>query len=182
MSIELGTSRVASRSAASVETNTEVVHDTATSRLFNATAVAAIVGGCVASLRMEPTTIAARRTSYTTGIGLLLASGILSTKARRHLGRFHRDSLTVHADHEVVDTGPYGTIRHPLYTATIAVFVGLGAVLGNWLSVWVAALPTVALFWRIEIEERMLNEALGESYATYCTGTNRLLPSLAWGR
>lgn len=108
----------------------------------------------------------------------LIASGVLSSAARRQLGRFHRDTLTVHDDHQVVDTGPYEYVRHPLYLATVGAFVGTGAVLGNWVSVAATALPTAALAHRIGIEERMLVDHLGEDYLTYQERTSRLLPGL----
>lgn len=69
-------------------------------------------------------------------------------------------------------------MRHPLYLATVGVFVGAGAVLGNWVSVAVAALPTAAPARRIGVEERMLVDHLGEDYLTYQERTSRLIPGL----
>ena len=103
---------------------------------------------------------------------------MLSASARRHLGRFHRDALTVHADHQLVETGPYRRVRHPLYTATIGVFVGIGAVLGNWISLALAGLPTLALIRRIHVEEDMLVKALGPDYLRYQERTARLVPGV----
>lgn len=176
MSVELGTSRSASREAAASDDASEHVVDTSTSKLFNAAAAAALVAGLAASLRLTKATIRARHVSYASGLLSLGGAGALSVAARRRLGRFHRDSLTVHSDHELVDTGPYDRIRHPLYTATIGVFVGFGAVLGNWISLALAALPTAALVHRIAVEERMLVETFGDEYVRYCARTHRLLP------
>lgn len=144
--------------------------------MFDAAATTALIGGLAASLRLTKSTIRLRRGSYVAGLLLLGGAGALSAAARRHLGRFHRDSLTVHSDHELVDTGPYRRVRHPLYAATIGVFVGLGAVLGNRVSLALAILPTAALVHRISVEERMLVEVFGESYRRYCGQTHRLLP------
>lgn len=176
LAIELGTSRTASRAAANDSNADEQVVDTSTSRVVDVAGSAAIVGGIAASLTLPSTHIRARRTSFATGLLLLGASGGLSWLARRHLGRFHRDSLTVHADHELIETGPYGLIRHPLYSATIGVFVGIGAVLGNWASLGLALLPSMALAHRIKVEENMLIGALGAEYADYRDRTKRLVP------
>ncbi len=178
LSIELGTSRTASRAAANKATSTERVIDTSTSHLVDAAATAAIVGGTAASRALPSGLIQARRTSFATGLALLCGSGALSWFARCHLGRFHRDSLTVHADHELIDTGPYRLIRHPLYSATIAAFAGIGAVLGNWASLGLALLPTWALAHRIKVEEDMLIDALGSSYTDYRNRTKRLVPRI----
>lgn len=178
VSIELGTSRRASRAAVVANDATERIVDTRTSKVFNAAAATAIAGGVVASLARPEASIRSRQTSYAGGLLLLRGSGALSVLARRHLGRFHRDSLTIHEDHELVETGPYRHVRHPLYTATIGVFVGLGAVLGNRISLGLAALPTIALMHRIRVEEDMLIEALGSRYLGYRQRTARLLPGV----
>jgi len=109
---------------------------------------------------------------------MLAGSALLSASARQHLGRFHRDSLTVHSDHELVDTGPYRHVRHPLYAATIGAFVGCGAVLGNWISIGLAGLPTAALIHRIGVEEDMLVDAFGSQYVRYRERTARVLPGV----
>jgi protein-S-isoprenylcysteine O-methyltransferase Ste14 len=178
LSIELGTSRARSRVAAGADRADEQVIDTATSRWFELAATTALVGATSASLSCRRGVIRHQRTAVVAGLVLLVGSGALSTAARRHLGRFHRDSLTVHGDHELVDSGPYRIVRHPLYVATIGVFVGLGATLGHWLSVAFAMLPAGALIHRIRVEEAMLGEALGESYDAYRRRTRRLVPGV----
>lgn len=176
ISIELRTSRTASR-AAQPDSGDRVV-DTSTGKVFDIAAAVALAGGVTASARFPDATIRARRTSATAGLCVLAGSGVLSKVARFHLGRFHRDSLTVHADHELVDTGPYRRIRHPLYSATIGVFIGLGLVLGNWLSLVLAGFPTAALVLRIGVEEQMLAGHLGPTYDQYRTRTDRLVPGI----
>ena len=180
-SVELGTSRQASRLAAGIAEPGEpgeTVVDTSTGRLFDAAAAVTIVGGTLASVALPRATIGARRSAYLVGVSVVAGSGWLSAVARRHLGRFHRDALTVHDDHELVQTGPYRCIRHPLYAATIGVFVGVGAVLGNWVSLALAGLPTSALFRRIAVEEQMLVEALGPEYEGYQRHTAHLIPGI----
>ena len=177
-SIELGTSRRRSRAAAEKATSDELVVDTTTSRWFELAAAAAIVGAVTTSLRCRRGVVGHQRVAVGAGLALLAASGGLSASARRHLGRFHRDSLTVHADHDLVDTGPYRRIRHPLYAATIGVFLGFGAVLGHWLSIAFAVFPISALVHRIDVEEDMLSEALGRNYDAYRNRTSRLIPGV----
>ncbi len=177
ISIELGTSRRASRQAACDETSGEQVVDTTTGRLFDFAATTA-VGVSVASSLTSTRPIRARRTLTAAGMVLLAGSGLLSRAARDHLGRFHRNSLTVQPDHELVDTGPYRSIRHPLYTATIGMFGGIGLLLGTRTSLTFAALPTAALIHRINVEEAMLNRALGDSYDNYTKRSSRLFPKI----
>lgn len=178
MSIELGTSRLASREAAVSDRAGETVMDTTTSRICDASFVVTLLGGFISSRSGFGMTVRPRRAVFVSGLVALLFSGLLSSAARRHLGRFHRDSLTVHEDHTLVDTGPYQYIRHPLYTATLLSFAGIGAVLGTYLSLALTALPTAALVNRIRVEEPMLVRALGVDYVAYQERTTRLVPRI----
>jgi len=178
ISIELGTSRRATREASKAPNALERVVDTRTSRIFDLAAATAIAGGLGASLTQPRTSIRRPKLAFSVGLILLVGSSLLSTAARQHLGKFHRDSLTVHQDHELIETGPYRRVRHPLYTATIGVFIGMGAVLGNWISVGLAALPLTALIHRIKVEEKMLTKTLGERYTNYSERTDHLIPGI----
>ncbi len=178
VSIELGSSRTASKNAAAHDNTRETVVDTTTSRVFDAAALVHLLAGLLASRLLPSGLVRARRTVFAFGLALLAGSGALSSWARRHLGRFHRDDLTVHDDHSLVDTGPYEFIRHPLYLATASAFVGIGAILGNWVSIATAGLPAAALVRRIAVEESMLESHLGTSYAAYQARTKRLLPRI----
>lgn len=177
-SIELGSSRTASKNAAARDNAGETVVDTATGRAFDAAALIHLLAGLLASRLLPVGSIRARRTVFLLGLALLTGAGALSSWARQHLGRFHRDDLTVHDDHSLVDTGPYESIRHPLYLATVSALVGAGAVLGNWVSIATAGLPTAALVRRITVEESMLESHLGGDYVAYQARTNRLVPGI----
>ncbi len=85
--------------------------------------------------------------------------------------------LTRHHDDELVDTGPYRFVRHPIYAAIVLAFVGIGAVLGNWVGLLLTGIvPTRALVVRIEVEERELANALGTTYEWYASRRHRLVP------
>ncbi len=153
--------------------------DTATGWVFDGAVAVAMTIGVVASLALRGLTIAPPMASLGLGIGLMIAALALSAAARRHLGRFHRHVLTSHHDHELVATGPYRYVRHPIYSATAIAFLGIGAALGNWVSLVVlAVLPTGALVHRIRVEEAILLGRLGSTYERYCAGRARLVPGL----
>ncbi len=111
------------------------------------------------------------------GIAAVVAGGLL----RRHCFRMLGDSFTydvrVSAAQAVVERGAYRYVRHPSYTAGILLFAGLGAAIGNWISLVVLiVLPLVGYAYRIAVEERALLETLGPAYAGYMTRTRRLIP------
>ena len=108
------------------------------------------------------------------GIGILVRSIAIA-----QLGRFHTPNGAVLADHRVVDSGLYHYIRHPSYLGALIAFLGWSLALGNWLSLLIImALTTAAYLYRIHEEEAALSTALGESYASYCRHTKRLIPGI----
>jgi len=95
------------------------------------------------------------------------------------LGRFFTVNVAAHADHQLVDFGPYRLIRHPSYTGLLIAFVGLAIYFGTWVGLIVMLVPiTLALLYRIRVEEAALVGALGAQYEAYCARTKRLIPSL----
>jgi protein-S-isoprenylcysteine O-methyltransferase len=114
-------------------------------------------------------------------LGLLLVwTGVgLALWATRTLGRFYRPVVTIYEDHEVVTTGPYRHVRHPIYAGAMVVMVGVGIALGNWLSLIVCVLlPLAAYVVRIRVEEVALEDALGDRYRSYEQGKARLVPGI----
>jgi protein-S-isoprenylcysteine O-methyltransferase Ste14 len=95
------------------------------------------------------------------------------------LGGSFRTTVEVEPGQAVVSAGPYRWIRHPAYAGLLLILAGLGAALGNWLSLAVCvALPLPAIVWRIHVEEAELNRVVGEAYSTYESDRARLVPRL----
>ncbi len=95
------------------------------------------------------------------------------------LGRLFTQSVMIREQHVVVATGPYRWLRHPSYTGTLLTLVGLMLTLDNWLSVIVVIVGfLVGHIPRIRLEERVLEENLGESYREFERGRKRLVPGV----
>lgn len=95
------------------------------------------------------------------------------------LGRFFTSNVAIHQEHQLVRTGLYRHIRHPSYTGLLAAFGGVALSFGNWLSLVAVVVPvTLALLYRVRVEEAALKEAFGQTYTEYCKSTKRLLPGL----
>jgi protein-S-isoprenylcysteine O-methyltransferase Ste14 len=111
------------------------------------------------------------------GAVLVVSGYALRVWAVRTLGRFFKYRVVVQEGHEVVDSGPYERIRHPSYTGMVMCSAGTGLMLGSWLTLAAAALPTLAGFTvRLLSEERILVAELGEPYRAYMGRTKRLIP------
>ena len=103
--------------------------------------------------------------------------------ARVHLGALWSGNITTKAGHRVVDTGPYGIVRHPIYTglllAVFATMVAKGTVYG----LVGAALVTLGLWMKARLEETWLSAELGrDAYAAYRRRVPMLVPFLHRGR
>jgi protein-S-isoprenylcysteine O-methyltransferase Ste14 len=97
--------------------------------------------------------------------------------ARFHLGRLWSASVGRKADHRLVDTGPYGMVRHPIYTGVTLASIGSAAMRGTiagWLG---AAVMTLGWYIKLRLEERFLREQLGaDAYDDYTRRVPMLVP------
>ena len=96
--------------------------------------------------------------------------------ARIHLGRLWSSNVGRKADHRIVDTGPYGIVRHPIYTGIALAMLGTALTLGTlpaWLGV-AAGLGGILL--RVGIEDRLMAAEFGAAHAAYRQRTKRLIP------
>jgi protein-S-isoprenylcysteine O-methyltransferase Ste14 len=110
---------------------------------------------------------------------LFLAGLGLRGWAIQHLGHFFTTNVTIHQQHQLIQTGPYRWLRHPAYTGLWLALLAAGLAMGDFLA-W--ACLTVPSFWvlstRIRIEERMLQQQFLHDYQDYCKSRWRLLPGL----
>jgi protein-S-isoprenylcysteine O-methyltransferase Ste14 len=82
-------------------------------------------------------------------------------------------------NHELVETGVYRLIRHPAYLGHLASLLGIGMVLGNWVSLTaLVVLPLAGVWYRIQVEESVLLRHFGPAYRAYARRTKRLLPGI----
>jgi protein-S-isoprenylcysteine O-methyltransferase Ste14 len=93
------------------------------------------------------------------------------------LGKYFTVVLKTSQDQPVVERGPYRVLRHPSYTGLLLASAGAGLMLGNWVSAAGAVGVTLAaLIYRLRIEERALDAALGDRYRDFAASRARLIP------
>ncbi len=107
----------------------------------------------------------------------LIAIGIaFAWWARLHLGRLWSATVMAKADHRVVDTGPYGLVRHPIYTGLLLSVFATAAVKGTIWGIAGAALLLVGIVVKARLEESFLRGELGTAYIDYASRVPMLVP------
>ena len=108
---------------------------------------------------------------------LLLASMLLFYVCHRELGRNWSPKLEISEDHRLITSGPYQSVRHPMYTSFF--LFGLGLLLAT-ANLMVGGFYLVAMFTlyveRVDEEEALMIEQFGDAYREYMQRTGRLLP------
>ncbi|MBQ2726398.1 MAG: isoprenylcysteine carboxylmethyltransferase family protein [Clostridia bacterium] len=106
---------------------------------------------------------------------LLLLSYAMYAEVMRENAYLSR-TVEVQKNQKVVSTGLYGIVRHPMYTATVVLFLAIPLVLGSWIGFAVMLVYPIVIAVRIRNEETVLTAGL-DGYAEYKTKVKwRLIP------
>jgi len=84
----------------------------------------------------------------------------------------------VKVEHELVRSGPYRYLRHPIYTGILMMYLGPTLVNGGWLAIAGLTIAGLAYWRKILLEEATLEGAFGERYAEYRRTTASLVPGI----
>jgi protein-S-isoprenylcysteine O-methyltransferase Ste14 len=115
-------------------------------------------------------------------VALTVAGTLFTWWARIHLGRFWSNAITRKEDHRVIDTGPYGLVRHPIYTGLIGAMLATGFAIGTITALLGTLLITFGLWRKARMEEGFLTTELGaDAYGAYCRRVPMLIPFLPQG-
>jgi protein-S-isoprenylcysteine O-methyltransferase Ste14 len=84
------------------------------------------------------------------------------------LGRYGTTIITVEDDHQLITSGIYGYIRHPIYLGSLLLNTGIILAFGGFFIPLVSFIAWLLLMHdRMKIEEKLLEEKFGEEYLEY---------------
>jgi protein-S-isoprenylcysteine O-methyltransferase Ste14 len=110
---------------------------------------------------------------------ILVAGLVIRWSAVLNLGSAFSANVAIREAQRVRTTGLYRFVRHPSYLGLMLIFFAIGVHSRNWIGLAIVlVLPTVALLYRIRIEEAALREAFGDEYIAYSRITKRLIPGV----
>lgn len=112
------------------------------------------------------------------GIALVVTGISIRLICRRTLGRYYMPQLKIQPGHELVTSGFYRYVRHPMYSAEFPLNIGLTLALGSIVGTVLMAVGILAvLVYRIRVEEAMLSAQFGNEWRAYVSKTKyRLVP------
>ncbi len=110
------------------------------------------------------------------GAALTLAGLLFAVSARVHLGANWSGTVTIKQNHELIISGPYRSVRHPIYSGLLLAFIGSALARAEWRGVLAVVLVFWALWRKSRIEEQRMREQFGLAYDEYARRTPALFP------
>jgi protein-S-isoprenylcysteine O-methyltransferase Ste14 len=104
-----------------------------------------------------------------TGIGL-------AVWARFHLAEYWSARITIKEDHQLIRTGPYSHLRHPIYSGLILATIGTALVIDEWRCVLGVCLVMVGYCFKASREETMLARQFGDAFREHQKHAGFLIP------
>jgi protein-S-isoprenylcysteine O-methyltransferase Ste14 len=113
-------------------------------------------------------------------LGAAIAVGglLFAVWARVHLGRNWSSEVTIKQEHELIISGPYAWVRHPIYTGILVGFLGTAIALSEVRGFIALMLILLVLWYKLRLEEQWMRSQFGETYASYAQHTAALVPYL----
>ncbi|MBV8141467.1 MAG: isoprenylcysteine carboxylmethyltransferase family protein [Verrucomicrobia bacterium] len=110
------------------------------------------------------------------GAALTLIGIAFAIWARFYLGSNWSGSVTVKADHALVQSGPYALVRHPIYTGILLAALGSSLAYPRARGFVGLAILVITLRIKSRLEERFMQEQFGAQYAGYKQDVKALVP------
>lgn len=112
-------------------------------------------------------------------IVIAVGSALMGVAAIRILGKQWSLEARIREDHELITSGPYSIVRHPIYTAMLGLLIGTGLAFSQPLAFVVGALVFLAgTALRVRVEEKLLRSGFGASFEAYADRVPAFVPWL----
>jgi protein-S-isoprenylcysteine O-methyltransferase Ste14 len=111
-------------------------------------------------------------------IGVIItAAGVaIACWARHHLGANWSGVVTLKEGHELIRTGPYRNVRHPIYTGILLVLLGTAVAVGEVRGLIAVAIAYASFYTKARREESLLAREFGPNFAEHQRHTGMFLP------
>ncbi|MGD0956569.1 MAG: isoprenylcysteine carboxylmethyltransferase family protein [Candidatus Acidiferrales bacterium] len=113
---------------------------------------------------------------FVVGAALAWAGVAFAIWARYHIGRYWSGSVALRAGHELIRTGPYARIRHPIYTGMLLAIAGTALAIGRYRALVAFAIILLGFTWKSKREEALLASQFGAAFEEHRRRTGFFLP------
>jgi len=100
----------------------------------------------------------------------------LAIWARYHLAEYWSARITIKEDHQLIRTGPYARLRHPIYSGIVLAAIGSAVVIDQWRCVLGVCLVLIGYCIKARKEETMLTQQFGDAFREHQKQTGFLIP------
>ena len=100
----------------------------------------------------------------------------LAIWARYHLAEYWSARITIKQGHQLIRTGPYARLRHPIYSGIILAAIGSAVVIDQWRCVLGVCLVLIGYCIKARKEETMLTQQFGDAFREHQKQTGFLIP------
>ncbi|MGH9501565.1 MAG: methyltransferase family protein [Terriglobales bacterium] len=114
--------------------------------------------------------------SAAAGVALTWLGIALAIWARYHLAEYWSARVTIKEDHQLIRTGPYTHLRHPIYSGLVLATIGSAMVIDKWRCVLGVCLVLAGYCWKARKEETMLSRQFGDAFREHQKHTGFLIP------
>jgi protein-S-isoprenylcysteine O-methyltransferase Ste14 len=110
------------------------------------------------------------------GVLFCFAGAAIAIWARAILGQNWSARVSLKVGHQLIRSGIYAYVRHPIYTGFLMMVIGTAIVQGELRGLLAIPVVTIGLTLKAKQEEELLRAEFGESYSQYCRTSGFLLP------
>jgi len=112
------------------------------------------------------------------GAAITISGLPFAIRAREYLGHNWSRSVTIKQGHELITSGPYSKVRHPIYTGVLTGLLGTAVALSQVRGFIVLGLFFLAFWLKLRLEEQWMRNQFGLAYESYASHTAALVPHL----
>lgn len=112
------------------------------------------------------------------GAAVTMFGVLFAIWARVHIGKYWSATVALKSEHQLIRSGPYARIRHPIYTGIILAIAGTGLAVGRYAAIVAVAIYIAAFWFKARKEEALLAGEFGVAFEEHRRSTGFFLPKL----